>query len=95
MSCFTRPLSWPTTFTPVEQKLRDEGFELYREHFPWGDTPAFRDATQRVRFVVEGSRVLKPSELLAELLRDWRPVARDEWEYAAGRMRHDLQAMKE
>ena len=81
------------------QTLKSQGFWMYREHFMWGRTPAFKNDAGQFRFIIAGpfnysGRVVTPRELLADLLSNWRPAARPESDYAAFRMRHELEAME-
>lgn len=87
------------------EQLEENGFHFYRESFRWGYTPAYRtDDCKHYRFVVayadEGTdkvtrQVMTPAELLEYLLKCWRPVARDDWDYAASTMRVELEALPE
>lgn len=81
------------------QSLKSQGFWMYRENFMWGRTPAFKNEAGQFRFILAGpfdysGRVVTPRELLADLLANWRPSRRDESDYAAFRMRHELEAME-
>ena len=85
--------------SPQVAELRAQGFWMYREHFKWGRTPAFRNDAGQFRFILAGpfnysGRVVTPRELLADLLANWRPAARSEADYAAFHMRHELEAME-
>ena len=46
----------------------DDTFVFYREHFPWGRTPAYRTADGRYRFLSSDGLILTPSAMAAELM---------------------------
>jgi hypothetical protein len=73
--------------------MRAHGLHCYRESFLWGKTPAYRNAAGTcVRFWDRGD-IVTPMEMLSRLLDEWRPAGRAECDYAAGRLRHELEAL--
>lgn len=78
----------------LDQHMHAQGLYCYREYFLWGKTPAYRNKEKtQFRFVDRGD-ILTPAEMFARLLDEWRPVAREESDYASGQMRKDLEALQ-
>src|SRR5215510_251132 len=77
----------------MDAHMREQGLFCNREYFLWGKTPLYRNhAGTKWRFYAWGY-VYTPREMLADLRDRWRPAARDEYDYACGRMRQDLEVL--
>ena len=48
--------------------VNGDTFDFYREHFPWGRTPAYRTADGRYRFIAPDGSILTPSAMANELM---------------------------
>ena len=48
--------------------VNGDTFVFYREHFPWGRTPAYRTADGRYRFLSSDGLILTPSAMADELM---------------------------
>lgn len=57
---------WPTI--PVAVTVNGDTFDFYREHFPWGRTPAYRTADGRYRFISADGSILTPTAMADELM---------------------------
>ena len=57
---------WPTI--PVAVTVNGDTFDFYREHFPWGTTPAYRTADMRYRFIASDGSILTPTAMANELM---------------------------
>ena len=79
----------------LDAHMKAQGLFYYREYFPWGKTPAFRNDAKTVYRFFDHGDILTPTELLQILLDTWRPAGLDEATYAAYRMRHDLESLGE
>ena len=77
----------------LDAYMHNRGLHCYREYFRWGKTPAYCDAAQNVFRFVDRGDVLTPSELLVRLLDEWCPAAQEDSDYAAYRMRRELEAL--
>lgn len=75
--------------------MRKHGFIMYREHFRWGHTPAFRNAEKTQYYFVDRHQIdgeklafiiVTPLGMLKHLHDTWRPVRRDDAVYFSLRM---------
>lgn len=74
--------------------LTSQGFYPYREAFPWGNTPGYKNDAGQHRFVDQG-QIKTPSQMLTTLKSDWRPASRSGQDYFVSHMEHDLKGLKD
>lgn len=48
--------------------VNGDTFAFYREHFPWGTTPAYRTPDGRYRFISDDGSILTPTAMADELM---------------------------
>lgn len=81
------------TDAEIDAYMKERGMYFYREYFMWGRTPAYRNFASTIFRFFDRGDILTPAEMLARLLDDWRPVAREEYNYASHALRRELEAL--
>ena len=83
-----------TTDDELDALMQERGLHFCREHFRWGNTPAYRDDSCTVFRFIDRGDVLTPTELLTRLLHEWNPATREDISYATHSMRRELQSLE-